>query len=90
MAKLGADPALRELEDEVSQGLEPSDRTLRRVRDSVEAAAEDDLQFRATLEALVTALEEARGGSPSVTGVDLRGAKGVQVGDFNVQTNTFN
>lgn len=87
--KLGADPALEKLEGEVSRGLEPSERTLRRVRDAVEEAAEDDPQFAATIEALLTWLEEARGGAPSVAGVDLRGAKGVQVGSFNVQTNTF-
>jgi hypothetical protein len=88
-AKLGADPALVKLADEVSQGLEPGERTLRRVRDAVEEAAEDDPRFRATIEALLGRLAEARGGATSVAGVDLRGAKGVQVGNFNVQTNTF-
>ena len=38
--KLGTDPALVKLEADVSQGLEPSDRTLRRVQDAVEDAAE--------------------------------------------------
>lgn len=88
-AKLGADPALGKLEDEVSQGLEPSDRTLRRVQDAVEEAAVDDPEFGATIEALLARLEEARDGAPSVLGIDLRGAKGVQVGNFNTQTNTF-
>jgi hypothetical protein len=89
-AKLGADPALGKLEDEVSKGLEPSDRTLRRVQDAVEGAAEDDPEFGATISALLARLEEARDGAPSVAGIDLRGAKGVQVGNLNTQTNTFN
>jgi hypothetical protein len=89
-AKLGADPALGKLEDEVSQGLEPSDRTLRRIQDAVEEAAEADADFGVTIEALIARLEEARDGAPSVAGIDLRGAKGVQVGNLNTQTNTFN
>ena len=89
-AKLGADPALGKLEDEVSQGLEPSDRTLRRIQDAVEEAAEADADFGITIEALIARLEEARDGAPSVAGIDLRGAKGVQVGNLNTQTNTFN
>jgi hypothetical protein len=89
-AKLGADPALGKLQDEVLQGLEPSDRTLRRVQDAVEEAAEDDPEFGVTIEALIARLEEAHDGAPSVVGIDLRGAKGVQVGNFNTQTNTFN
>jgi len=44
----------------------------------------------ATIESLLAKLEEARNGGPSVVGIDLRGAKGVQVGNFNTQTNTFN
>ena len=89
-AKLGADPALGKLEDEVSQGLEPSDRTLRRIQDAVEEAAEADADFGVTIEALIARLEEARDGAPSVAGIYLRGAKGVQVGNLNTQTNTFN
>ena len=89
-AKLGADSALVKLEDEVSQGLEPSDRTLRRVQDAIEEAAEMDPEFGATIEALLARLEEARGDAPSVAGINLREAKGVQVGNFNSQTNTFN
>jgi hypothetical protein len=89
-AKLGADPALGKLEDEVSQGLEPSDRTLRRIQDAVEEAVEGDPEFGVTIEALIARLEEVRDGAPSVAGIDLRGANGVQVGNFNTQTNTFN
>lgn len=88
-AKLGTDPALAKLEADFSQGLEPSDRTLRRVGDAVEEAAEDDPGFGAVIEALLARLEEARNGAPSIAGIDLRGAKGIQVGNFNVQTNTF-
>jgi hypothetical protein len=88
-AKLGTDPALVKLEVDISQGLEPSDRTLRRVQDAVEEAAEDDPGFGAGIEALLARLEEARNGAPSIAGIDLRGAKGVQVGNFNTQSNTF-
>jgi hypothetical protein len=87
--KLGADPALVKLDEEVSQGLQPNDRTLRRVQDAVEDAVEGDRGFGAVIEALLVRLEDVRGGAPSVVGIDLRGAKGVQVGDFNTQTNTF-
>src|SRR5690348_9670888 len=88
-AKLGADPALAKLEVEVSQGLEPSDRTLRRVQDAVEDASEEDPRFAALIEELLAKLEKARDGAPSVAGIDLRGARGVQVGNLNTQTNTF-
>jgi hypothetical protein len=88
-AKLGTDPALVKLEAEVSQGLEPNDRTLRRVQDAVEDAVEGDPGFGAVIEVLLARLEEARDGTPSVAGIDLRGAKGVQVGNSNTQTNTF-
>ena len=87
--KLGADPALVKLEGDVSRGLEPGDRTRRRVQDAVEEAAEDDPDFAAALETLLARLEEARDGAPSLAGIDLGGAKGVQVGNFNTQTNTF-
>ena len=88
--KLGADPALGKLESEVSQGLAPSDRTLRRVQDAVGEAAEEDPEFSAIIEVLLAKLEEIHASAPSVTGIDLRGAKGVQVGNDNAQTNTFN
>jgi hypothetical protein len=88
-AKLGTDPALVKLEDEISQEMEPSDRTLRWVQDAVEDAVQEDPGFGAVIGALLARLEEARIGAPSVAGIDLRGAKGVQAGNFNKQTNTF-
>lgn len=88
--KLGLDPALEKLELEASQGQQPSDRTLRRVQDALEEATEEDPQFKDLLEAVLAKLDEASGGAPSVAGIDLRGAKGVQVGSRNTQTNTFN
>ena len=87
--KLGTDPALVKLEADVSQGLEPSDRTLRRVQDAVEDAAEAAPDSGAVIEALLARLEEARNGAPSVAGIDLQRAKGIQVGNINTQTNTF-
>src|SRR5689334_20895060 len=88
-AKLGTDPALVKLDADVAQGVEPSDRTRRRVQDAVEDAAEDDPGFAAVLGELLARLEQARNGAPSVAGIDLRGASGVQVGNHNTQTNTF-
>jgi hypothetical protein len=88
--KLGLDPALAKLELEAPQGQQPNDRTLRRVQDAVEEAAEDDPQFKSVLESLLAKLEKASSGDPSVAGIDLREAKGVQVGNHNMQTNTFN
>lgn len=87
--KLGTDLALVKLDADVAQGLEPSDRTRRRVQDAVEEAAEHDPDFAAVLGELLARLEQARDGSASVAGIDLRGASGVQVGHFNTQTNTF-
>jgi hypothetical protein len=88
-AKLGADPALEKLDAEVAQGLEPGERTQRRVQDAVEDAAEADPEFAALVEALVARLEEARENAPSDARFDLRGAQGVQLGNYNTQTNTF-
>lgn len=89
-AKLGSDPALAKLDADVSRGLDPSGRTLRRIRDAVEEATEDDPEFSTAIEALLAGLEETRNGAPSVAGIDLRRAKGVQIGNFNIQANTFN
>lgn len=88
--KLGLDPAIKKLEVEVSQGKQPTDRTLRRVQDATEEAAEEDLQFKALLEAVLLRLEEIRDNASSISGIDLRGAKGVQIGNYNNQSNTFN
>ena len=87
--KLGTDPALAKLETEASEG-DPSDRTVQRVNLAIEEAAEDDSQFASLLKAVLAELDQARNGAPSVAGIDLRNAKGVQVGDSNTQTNTFN
>lgn len=89
-AKLGTDAALVKLDADVERGVEPGERTLRRVQDAVEDAAEDDPDFAALLEELVARLQEASNNSSSSAAVDLRGARGVQVGNFNTQTNTFN
>ena len=87
--KLGTDPALVKLEADVAQGQEPSDRTRRRIQDAVEEAVENDPDFAAVVEDLLARLEEARNGAPTLAGIDLRGAKGVQIGNFNSQRNTF-
>jgi hypothetical protein len=89
-AKLGTDPAIAKLEIEAAQENGASDRTIRRVNDAVEEAAEDDSQFASLLKAVLAELDEARGGARSVAGIDVRNAKGVQIGNYNTQTNTFN
>jgi hypothetical protein len=68
-AKLGTDPALMKLETEVSQGLEPSDPTVRRVQDGVEEATEEDPQFAAVVEAALVQLERVRGGASLTCGM---------------------
>jgi hypothetical protein len=88
-AKLGTDPALARLEDEAASGAEPGERTLRRVQDAIEDAADDDPQFARIIQRLLSELEEAQAGSPGTAGIDLRNAKGVQLGSHNFQANTF-
>jgi type II secretory pathway component GspD/PulD (secretin) len=89
-AKLGHDPAVAQLEADAAQGLELSDRTVRRVQDSVAEAAEADPQFAALLQQALAHLDRAERSASSAPGIDLRQAKGTQVGNFNTQTNTFN
>jgi hypothetical protein len=88
-SKLGTDPAVVKLDAAVAQGEEPTDLTRRRVQDAVQEAAEEDHDFGAVIEELIARLEAARDGAPPVAGIDLRGARGVQVGNRNTQTNTF-
>ncbi|MGD0244858.1 MAG: hypothetical protein ABSB59_31645 [Streptosporangiaceae bacterium] len=89
-AKLGTDPAIEKLEIEAIESQQPSDRTIRRVNDAIEEAAEGDSQFAALLKAVLAELDQVRNGASSVAGIDLRNAQGVQVGNYNTQTNTFN
>lgn len=58
------------------------------MQDAVEDAVEEDPGFGAIIEPLLARLAETRNSAPSFAGFDLRGAKGVQVGNFNKQTNT--
>ncbi|MBR7828554.1 hypothetical protein KDK95_19740 [Actinospica sp. MGRD01-02] len=62
VAKLGSDPALARLEQEVTDGGEVSERTRRRVVDAVAEAAESDEEFSASLRDLLASLEHAAGG----------------------------
>jgi hypothetical protein len=89
-AKLGTDPAIEKLEIEAIESQQPSDRTIRRVNDAIEEAAEGDSQFAALLKAVLAELDQVRNGASSVAGIDLRNAQGAQVGNYNTQTNTFN
>lgn len=88
-AKLGHDPEVAKLEADAAQGLELSDRTVRRVQDSVAEAAEDDPQFATLLQKALARLDQAEPSASPAIGIDLRQAKGTQVGNFNSQTNTF-
>ena len=89
-AKLGTDPAIEKLEIEAAGGQQPSERTIQRVNLAIEDAAEDDSQFVTLLRAVLAELDQARNGAPAVAGINLRNARGVQVGNYNTQTNTFN
>ena len=88
--KLGDDPAVARLEVEAGQDGQVSERTRRRVQDAVEDAVEQDTAFAAVLQVVLDELDRARAGAPSVAGIDLRHAQGVQVGHHNTQTNTWN
>ncbi|MEU4172172.1 hypothetical protein AB0F46_35480 [Streptomyces sp. NPDC026665] len=59
-SKLGQDPALERAQEEAEAGQEePSERTRRRLTDSLEDAAERDTGFAKALEALVKELQAA-------------------------------
>jgi hypothetical protein len=55
---LGTDSSLAKLAADVSQGAEPSERTLRRVQDALEEAAEGDPDFAAVIGDLITRLQD--------------------------------
>ncbi|MFJ4184933.1 hypothetical protein [Kitasatospora sp. NPDC089509] len=75
--KLGEDPALRKLTEEADAGLaEPSERTRRRVQDSLEEAVEQDPGFARALE---RAVEELRAADRAAGGVSA-GDAGTAVG----------
>lgn len=87
--KLGGSPAVAHLEAEATQDGALSQRTRRRVRDAVEEAVEHDEAIAAALQVVLAELDHARVGAPSVAGIDLRSAQGVQVGDHNTMTSVF-
>ncbi|WP_235455379.1 hypothetical protein [Streptomyces olivochromogenes] len=59
-SRLGSDPALERAEEEAGQGGELSERTRRRLTDSLEDVAERDGEFAAALERLVEQLQALR------------------------------
>lgn len=61
----------------------------KQLEDMVECAAEGDPDFGVVLAAPVAELKESCCNTQSAAHFDLRGTKGVQVSDFNVQTNIF-
>jgi hypothetical protein len=64
VAKLGTDPALGKLEQDVAAGDPVSDRTRRRVEDALAEATDNDPDFAASLADVLAAL----GAAPSVAG----------------------
>ena len=89
VGKLGTELALARLDADVACWLEPGDRPRRQAQDAVEEAAEAGPAFAANVQELLAELDEARNGGPAVSGIDLRGASGVQVGNCSPQTGTF-
>jgi hypothetical protein len=90
VAKLDGDPAVTKLGDEAARDGAVSPRTRQRVELSLEDAMENDTDFRDRLSAVLAELEDLSHGAGNLAGIDLRGARGVQVGNHNEQTNTFN
>ncbi|MFD4956880.1 hypothetical protein [Streptomyces sp. NPDC058451] len=94
--KLGQDPALERAREEAEAGQEePSERTRRRLTDSVEDAAEYDRAFADSLGALVQELQDAArasgaaGAGGAVSGNTFLGPTAVQTGHHNQQDNRF-
>ncbi|WP_217698434.1 hypothetical protein [Streptacidiphilus griseoplanus] len=96
-SKLGQDPALERAEEEAGEGqAEPSERTRRRLTDSLEDAAERDPAFSEALDALVRELQDVAAQVPGAGGgggVGSRntfwGPAALQIGDHNRQDNRF-
>jgi hypothetical protein len=91
-AKLGQDPALERVQGEADAGAEElSDRTRRRLTDSLEEAAERDEAFASALQQAVEELEAAAGTGAvgSVSGNTFNGPTAFQVGNHNRQDNRF-
>jgi len=92
-ARLGPDPALQRVAEEAGSGLEePTERTRRRLTDSLEDAAERDPEFAAALAEAVAGVRAAEGtgdAGRAVGGNTFNGPTAFQVGDHNTQTNTF-
>ncbi|MFF5475435.1 hypothetical protein [Streptomyces achromogenes] len=94
--KLGQDPALERAAEEAGAGqAEPSQRTRRRLADSLEDAAERDQDFAQALQALVEELQaaaQALGGAGDggvMHGNTFLGPTAVQNGHHNRQDNRF-
>ncbi|MEO3777945.1 hypothetical protein ABGB16_14080 [Micromonospora sp. B11E3] len=82
----GGEEALRALEAEQS---EPGVWQVRLTEDLVRSGADRDERILAAARELLARLEAA-GGRTEVGHVDLRGARGVQLGSHSTQHNTFN
>nr|QIZ02321.1 chromosome partitioning protein [Streptomyces sp. S1D4-11] len=90
--KLGQDPALERAAEEAERGLEePSERTRRRLTDSIEDEAERDPGFAGRLEELVAQLQSAAqaGGVTTLSVNVFYGSAAVQNGDHNRQHSGF-
>ncbi|WP_201777565.1 hypothetical protein [Streptacidiphilus jiangxiensis] len=89
--KLGEDPALARAAQEAAEGREePTERTRRRLTDSLEDAVEHDPGFAEALETLIAQLQAAAGpGGGAVSGNIFTGPTAIQIGDHNRQDNRF-
>ncbi|MFG2481113.1 hypothetical protein [Streptomyces fagopyri] len=66
-SRLGPDPALERAREEVEEGrMEPSERTRRRLTDSLEDTAERDEEFATTLKRLVEQLQDTHAAEEDV------------------------
>ncbi|MEU0815209.1 hypothetical protein ACWCQW_09940 [Streptomyces mirabilis] len=93
-AKLGDDPALQRAAEEAEAGLEePSERTRRRLADSLDDAAERDTAFAEALQqavAEIQAVSQTAGADGGVvSGNTFSGPTAVQTGNHNRQDNRF-
>lgn len=94
VARLGGDPALERVVTEAgADGQGVTERTRTRLRLALEEAAEQDPAFQGKLTeavARIQAASEAAGpGARAVYGNIFNGPTALQIGDHNVQTNTF-
>lgn len=93
-ARLGSDPAWGQAMGQAASGQAAvTDRTRLRLRLALEEEAERDAAFRRMLDEAVTAVRaaatDAGPGARALYGNTFNGPTAFQIGDHNVQNNTF-